>query len=55
MKKSVFLNLLVSLFFITGCQTSYKLNYDVSLIYGTGKYPRWADLLDYPNLDDSFF
>lgn len=55
MKKSVFLNLLVSLFFITGCQLSYKLNYDVSLIYGTRKYPRWADLLDYPNLDDSFF
>lgn len=55
MKKSVFLNLLVSLFFITGCQTSYKLNYDVSLIYGTGKYPRWADLLEKPNHDKNYF
>ena len=55
MKKSAFLNLLVSLFFITGCQTSYKLNYDVSLIYGTGKYPRWADLLEKPNHDKNYF
>lgn len=54
MKKRLFLNLLVSLFFITSCQFSYRLNYDISLIYGTDKYPKWSDFLNYPHNDESY-